>query len=179
MGSSPSCWCRYHDISFGSFEAEPPASRSDGLPTPGRKHERVGRRGSRHFTNQATLLHLADSSAVMFFTLPTEPIPSDTVAQAAGITGRSNPACKWWGHRPRRSFSTGEERPSSPATIDGEPHIKAPPSTSEPGRVSEVGWGRLREFLVDAFSNFDMFVGQYLQERLEVIGSGRFEKRRY
>ncbi|MFQ3295531.1 MAG: hypothetical protein ACI8VE_002619, partial [Natrialbaceae archaeon] len=30
-------------------------------------------------------------------------------------------------------------RPFSPATTDGESHIKATPSTSEPVRVSEVG----------------------------------------
>ncbi|MFT4944653.1 MAG: hypothetical protein ACI9K3_000587 [Halovenus sp.] len=68
---------------------------------------------------------------------------SDTVAHVAGITGRSSPAREWWGCRPRKSFGTGEERPSSPATTEGESHIKAPPSTSEVARPSEVGRGRL------------------------------------
>jgi hypothetical protein len=38
---------------------------------------------------------------------------------------------------------SGEEQPSSPATTEGESHIKAPPSTSEVARPSEVGLGRL------------------------------------
>jgi hypothetical protein len=33
----------------------------------------------------------------MLFTQVIVPITSDTVAHVAGITGRSNPACKWWG----------------------------------------------------------------------------------
>ena len=58
--------------------------------------------------------------------------------------GRSSPAPEWWGCRPRRSFGTGEERPSFPATTEGESHIKAPPSTSEVARPSEVERGRLQ-----------------------------------
>jgi len=50
---------------------------------------------------------------------------SDTVAQVAGITGRSSPAPEWWGRRPGRSLGTGEEQPSSLATSDGESHSKA------------------------------------------------------
>ena len=38
---------------------------------------------------------------------------------------------------------SGEEQPSSPATTEGESHIKAPPSTSEVARPSVVGRGRL------------------------------------
>jgi hypothetical protein len=71
------------------------------------------------------------------------PMPSDTVAHVAGITGRSSPAPEWWGRRPRRSLGKGEEQPSSPATTEGESYIKAPPSTSEVARPSEVGWDRL------------------------------------
>ncbi len=37
----------------------------------------------------------------------------------------------------------GEKRTSSPATTEGESHIKASPSTSEVARPSEVGRGRL------------------------------------
>jgi hypothetical protein len=86
---------------------------------------------------------LTDSPSDTLFSGATIPVTGDTVAHVAGITGRSSPAPEWWGRRPRRSFGTSEERPSSPATTDGESHIKAPPSTSEVVRPSEVGRGRL------------------------------------
>ena len=125
-----------------SFEAEPPASRSEGFRLVG-STTRVGRRGSRHDAEQTLWLLPADSLPDTLFSGAAVPVNSDTVAHVAGITGRSSPAPEWWGRRPRRSFGTGEEQPSSPATTEGESHIKAPPSTSEVARPSEVGWGRL------------------------------------
>ena len=141
-----------------SFEAEPPASSRGGSVIP--LTIRTGLRpvsGSRHgggTDNVASVIRYG-------FLGDAVPITSDTVAHVAGITGRSSPAPDWWGRRPRRSFGTGEERPSSPAITDGESHIKAterrrlsrpwqsdalllaPPSTSEVARPSEVGSGRL------------------------------------
>ena len=120
-------------------------------------------RRSRHAGKQPLWLLPPDSLSDTLFPGAALQITSDTVAHVAGITGRSSPAPEWWGRRPRRSFGTGEERPSSPATTEGESHIKAPsahgpqarshgpwdrgptlPSTSEVVRPSEVGRGRLR-----------------------------------
>jgi len=69
----------------------------------------------------------------------------DTVAQVAGITGRSSPAPNGGVVDPEGRFGQGEEQPSFPATTEGESHIKAPPSTSEVLRPSEGGRGRLRD----------------------------------
>ena len=40
-----------------------------------------------------------------------------------------------------RSFGTGEERHSSPATTDGESHITAPPYFAHPDGFARGGWG--------------------------------------
>ena len=129
------------------FKAEPPVSRCESFRYAG-SAKRVGRGGSRRGGKRTPLLSLRDLPPDTLFPGVSIPTTSGTVAHVAGITGRSSPAPEWWGHRPRRSFGTGEERPSSPATTDGESHIKAPPSTSEPVRISEVGWGRLRPGLL-------------------------------
>ena len=121
---------------FRRFEAEPPSLSSDAQSE---------RKGGEEADTILHSRHVSSSGLATGSFLYEGPITltSDTVAQVAGITGRSSPAPEWWGRRPGRSFGTGEEQPSSLATADGESHIKAPPSTSEPVRVSEVGRGRL------------------------------------
>ena len=91
-----------------SFEAEPPASTSEGFRLVG-STTRVGRGGSRHGGKQATSLLPSASLSDTLFLGTTIVVSSDTVAQVAGITGRSSPAPEWWGCRPRRSFGTGGE----------------------------------------------------------------------
>jgi len=93
--------------------------------------------------NEQRRVTVTDSLLETPFRGPIQSGNSDSVAHVAGITGRSSPAPEWWGRRPRRSFGTGEERPSSPAITDCESHSKAPPATSEVAKPSEVGWGRL------------------------------------
>ena len=127
-----------------SFEAEPPASRSEGFRLVG-STTRVGRGGSRHDGGTDNGLLPSDSLFDTLFLRPPYQYPVIPSHKSAGITGRSTPAPGWWGRRPRKSFRMGEQRPSSPATTEGDSHIKAPPSTSEVARLSEVGWGRLRE----------------------------------
>ena len=106
-----------------SFNPEPQSLSPDA------QSERKGGGGSRQ-----------DSPPIHFFQGSVVPI-SDIVAQVGGITGRSSPSPERWGRRPRRSVGTGEDQPSSLATVDAESYIKAPSSTSEPVRVSEVLWG--------------------------------------
>ena len=141
-----------------------PVRRERGLPT-GRKHEasrlgRTARRGapralrtgrrpvsrSRHAGKQPLCLLPSDSLSDTVFPGAAVPTSSDTVAQVAGITGRSSPAPEWWGRRPRRSFGTGEERPSSrrqqKASPTSKPQCRRKPArrqTSSDGTLNERG----------------------------------------
>jgi len=96
--------------------------------------------------NRATRLPPADSLPDARFSGAIVPVTSDVVAHVGGITGRGSPAPEWWGHRPRRPFGTGEERPPSRATADGESHSKPLPQrarSKDERRRERVGYSAL------------------------------------